>query len=122
MRVLIAYGSTRGGTAGLAEMIADEFRDAGIEARLQPAASIDVLDKSDAVIVAGALYANRWHRDARRFVKRHAAALRRRPVWLVATGPLDESAASGSIKPVHQVAAAQSGSSYLRWVMTGSGG
>ena len=41
-----------------------------------PACSIYDLTEFDAVVVVGALYANRWHRDARRFVRRHTAALR----------------------------------------------
>jgi len=40
----------------------------------------------DAVVVAGALYMNRWHRHARRFVRGHTPALRGRPVWLVSSG------------------------------------
>ena len=58
----------------------------------------------DAVIVAGALYALRWHRDARRFVRRNAKVLRRLPVWLVASGPLDATARAGKLPPVRQVA------------------
>lgn len=55
------------------------------------------------MIVAGALYANRWHRDARRFIRRHSDQLRRLPVWLVSTGPLDDSAARHEIPPTAQV-------------------
>ncbi|MDZ7882757.1 MAG: flavodoxin domain-containing protein [Mycobacterium sp.] len=58
----------------------------------------------DAVIVAGALYANRWHRDARRFVRPNTESLRTMPVWLVSSGPLDDSAARRSIAPTAQVA------------------
>jgi menaquinone-dependent protoporphyrinogen oxidase len=57
----------------------------------------------DAVIVAGALYANRWHRDARRFVRRQADSLRTLPVWLVSSGPLDYSAAQREIAPTKQL-------------------
>lgn len=48
---------------------------------------------------------NRWHRDARRFVRRHADALRDRRVWLFSSGPLDDSATAGDIAPVPRVAA-----------------
>jgi hypothetical protein len=58
MRVLVDFGSKRGGTARLAAMFG-------------------------AGIVAGALYANRWHRDARRFVRHNSDALRELPVLLV---------------------------------------
>jgi hypothetical protein len=53
--------------------------------------------------VGGALYAHRWHGDARRFVKRHAAELQRRPTWLFSSGPLDASATRAEIPPVPQV-------------------
>ncbi len=103
MRLLIAYGSKRGGTAGLAEMIGREFSEAGFATTVEPAGKVRSLDGYDAVVIAGALYAFRWHRDARRFARRHARALRARPVWLVSSGPLDESATTGDIPPVKQV-------------------
>ena len=67
------------------------------------------LDGFDAVIVAGALYGNRWHRHARRFVRRHRHALGHLPVWLVASGPLDDSATTTDIPPVRHVADAMAG-------------
>jgi len=106
MRVLIAYGSKRGGTAGLAGMIGEELTAAGLEAVVRPARQVADLEGVDAVVVAGSLYATRWHRDARRFVRRHAAGLRARPVWLVASGPLDDSALEGTIPPVGQLSRA----------------
>ena len=69
MRVLIAFGSKCGGTAGLADMIGDALREAGFETVVSPATGIYDLTDFDAVVVVGALYANRWHRDARRFVR-----------------------------------------------------
>jgi menaquinone-dependent protoporphyrinogen oxidase len=104
MRVLIAFGSKRGGTAGLADMIGDALRVAGCETVVSPATGIYDLTEFDAVIVASALYANRWHRDARRFVRRNTAALRKLPVWLVSSGPLDDSAEHKDIPPTKQVA------------------
>jgi menaquinone-dependent protoporphyrinogen oxidase len=103
-QVLVAFGSKRRGTAGLATMIGDALADAGCTAVVTPARDVRDVTGFDAVIVAGALYANRWHRDARRFVRRHTAALRTRPVWLVSSGPLDDSAARTEIPPTKQVA------------------
>ena len=40
MRVLIAFGSKRGGTAGLADMIGDALRAAGCETVVSPATGI----------------------------------------------------------------------------------
>lgn len=103
MRVLVAYGSKRGGTAGLAEMVGDALTRAGCQAIVSAAPDVRDLGDVDAVIVAGALYANRWHRDARRLVRRNEAALRTLPVWLVSSGPLDDSAERGDIPPTSQV-------------------
>jgi menaquinone-dependent protoporphyrinogen oxidase len=103
MRVLIVHGSKRGGTAGLAAMVGKALEDAGVTADVAPARTVRSLDGYDAVVVGGALYATRWHHDARRFVRRHAAALAARPVWLFSSGPLDDSAANAEIQPVTQV-------------------
>lgn len=103
MQVLIAYGSKNGSTAGLARMIGDALELRDIHADVRDANSAGSVDSYDAVIVAGALYANRWHRHARRFVRRNARALRNRTVWLISSGPLDDSARSGKLKPVAQV-------------------
>ncbi len=105
MRVLVVYGSKRQGTAGLAEMVADGFRREGVRAVVAPADAVRDLDLYDAVIVGGALYAGRWHKDARRFVKRLDRQLRARPVWFFSSGPLDGSAEDHEIPPTHQVAA-----------------
>ena len=56
------------------------------------------------MVVAGALYMNRWHRHARRFVRGHTPALRGRPGWLVSSGNLDHIAPAGELPPVPQVA------------------
>ncbi|HUH67434.1 MAG TPA: flavodoxin domain-containing protein [Mycobacterium sp.] len=104
MRVLVSFGSRRGGTAGLAAMIGSALTEAGCDAVVRSAKDVGEVGGVDAVIVAGALYANRWHRDARRFVRRNASALRELPVWLVSSGPLDASAEERDIPPTRQVA------------------
>lgn len=102
-RILVAFGSKRGGTAGLATMIGEALTESGCTVVVSPAHDVHNISGFDAVIVAGALYANRWHRDARRFVDRNARTLRRLPVWLVSTGPLDDTAAHHDIEPTRQV-------------------
>jgi menaquinone-dependent protoporphyrinogen oxidase len=105
MRILVTYGSARGGTAGLAEMVAAGLREDGLDCDAIPAGKVRRLDGYDAVIVGGALYAFRWHRAARRFVKRHAAELRQRPTYFFSSGPLDDSASRNDIPPVKGVQA-----------------
>ncbi len=104
MRVLVAYGSKMGGTKGLAEMVGTELEANGFRVDVMPARSIGDLAGYDAVIVGGALYSLRWHKDARWFMRKHRSALQTRPVWLFSSGPLDDSAIKKEIPPVRFVA------------------
>jgi menaquinone-dependent protoporphyrinogen oxidase len=104
-RVLVAFGSKRGSTAELAEWIGADLRSTGVDADVRDADDVTDLSGYDAVVLGGALYMARWARPARRFARRHAAALRDRPVWLFSSGPLDDSADTKDIAPVKRVAA-----------------
>jgi menaquinone-dependent protoporphyrinogen oxidase len=98
-RVLVTYGSKREGTREIATAIAAVLREQGMEVDcLRAHFDVDV-ERYDAVVIGGALYMGRWHRDARRFVTHHTAALRSRPVWMFSSGPLDFSASDGVISP-----------------------
>ncbi|MEU8852235.1 flavodoxin domain-containing protein [Streptomyces sp. NPDC048564] len=98
--VLVAYGTTNGSTAQIAEAIADVLRKNGLTADALPARTVASVSSYDAVVVGGGLYAGRWHKDARRFVRRHGKALAERPLWLFSSGPLDPSASERDIPPV----------------------
>lgn len=102
MRVLAAYGSKMGGTAGIAALVGQALTDAGFQADVRPVSEMNRIEADDAVLVGGTWYSGHWHRQARRFVKRHATALRTRPVWLFSSGPLNGSA-DDAIPPVPQV-------------------
>lgn len=104
-RALVVYGSKRGGTAGLAQMIGAELQHHGWEVVVQDAAQPAELRGVDLVVIGGALYMNRWHKAARSFARRREPALRTLPVFLFSSGPLDDSAASGDIAAVAQVQA-----------------
>jgi len=105
MKVLVTYGSKRGGTEGLAQWVAEGLRDEGFDTDLLPPRQVKDIGQYDAVVVGGALYAFHWHKAARRFVKRHAKQLRQRPTYLFASGPLDDSAAKDALPPVKGVQA-----------------
>ncbi len=105
MRTLITYGSKRGGTEGLARLIADDLREFGFDVDVRSPRVTGSVDAYDAVIIGGALYAFRWHPEARRFVKRHVEQLRQRPTFFFSSGPLDDSAIHRDIPPVKGVQA-----------------
>ena len=98
--VLVAYGTTNGSTAEIAEAIAEVLRKDGLTVEALPARSVPSAAPYDAVVVGGGLYAGRWHKDARRFVRRHRKALAERPLWFFSSGPLDPSATERDIPPV----------------------
>jgi menaquinone-dependent protoporphyrinogen oxidase len=103
VRVLVAHGSERGGTAELAEWIATGLREGGASPVIVPCAEVDDLAGHGAVVIGGSLYAGRWHPDARRFVRRHQIALSRLPVWLFSSGPLGDVDAARLGGPVGDV-------------------
>ncbi|MGW5213454.1 flavodoxin domain-containing protein [Streptomyces sp. NPDC004051] len=98
--VLVTYGTTNGSTAGIAEAVADVLRKGGLTVEILPARSVASVASYDAVVVGGGLYAGRWHKDARRFVRRYRRDLAKRPVWLFSSGPLDATASQRDIPPV----------------------
>jgi menaquinone-dependent protoporphyrinogen oxidase len=89
--ILVAYGSKYGGTAEIARWIGEALRACGVLAEVRDAREVHSLNRYDAVILGGGLYAGRWHRHARGFARRFTRQLRERPVWLFASGPLDHS-------------------------------
>ncbi|MFD4560125.1 flavodoxin domain-containing protein [Streptomyces sp. NPDC058469] len=101
--VLVAYGTTNGSTAQIAEAVTEVLRKEGLAADLLPARSVVDVTAYGAVVVGSGLYAGRWHRDARRFVSRHSRQLAERPLWFFSSGPLDASASERDIPPVHGV-------------------
>jgi menaquinone-dependent protoporphyrinogen oxidase len=88
MKVLVAYATRHGSTAGIAEHIAAELANAGIDAEARPAAEVSNIEGFDAVVLGGAAYMFHWHKDAKHFAQRHAAMLAARPLWLFASGPI----------------------------------
>ena len=100
MRVLVTWGSKRGGTAGIGAMIAETLRANGVDVVAVPVEQVASLDGFNGVIVGGALYANLWPSRVRRFVNHHVRALRTVPVWMFSSGPLDASADATDIPPV----------------------
>jgi menaquinone-dependent protoporphyrinogen oxidase len=102
-KVLVTYGTTNGSTAEIAEAVAGILAEEGIAAEAAPAGGVKDVTPYDAVVVGGGLYAGRWHKDARRFVRRNRRALAERPVWFFSSGPLDPSASEKDIPPVPAV-------------------
>lgn len=67
---------------------------------MRTAREVDDLSCYSAVVLGSGVYAGRWLREAVRFARRHRDPLRRVPVWLFSSGPLDPSAREGDLPAV----------------------
>jgi menaquinone-dependent protoporphyrinogen oxidase len=95
-KILIAYGTTNGHTARIAEYLADVIQGQG-----HKAAAVDLkrsrdtqLDDYDAVIVGGSIHMGKHDAHVRDFVRRNRVALERPPI------ELDDRSQAGQARPV----------------------
>ncbi|MER7467303.1 flavodoxin domain-containing protein [Streptomyces sp. NPDC097981] len=102
-RVLVAYGSRHGATAGIASQIGTALREDGLDAVVLPADDVDDVRGFDAVVLGGSLYAGRWSGKALHCAERNEHYLKHRPVFLFSSGPVDSSADQHEIAPVPAV-------------------
>ena len=86
-QVLIAYATVYGSTREVAEKVGEVLAERGIQTTVRAAADVDSLDGFSAVVLGGALYFFRLHKDARRFLSRHRKALKDLPFAVFGTGP-----------------------------------
>jgi menaquinone-dependent protoporphyrinogen oxidase len=86
MRVLVGYASRFGSTQEIAMRIADIVRAHGSEVDVRSAGEIPDVDPYDAVVFGSGVYDGSWTAEATQFVRDHAAALVRKPVWLFSVG------------------------------------
>jgi menaquinone-dependent protoporphyrinogen oxidase len=97
-RCLVAYASKHGSTEDVAREIASTLRRGGNIVYVHDAETVADLSGYDAVVLGGALYMGRWHRDARAFVQLHHEALARVRFAVFALGPASMDKEAGSLK------------------------
>ena len=88
MKTLVTVSSKHGATDEIGQAIADALHAAGLDVDFIAPERVESLDPYDTVVVGSALYLGRWMAPARDFVTAHADELRRRQVWLFASGPV----------------------------------
>lgn len=88
MKVLIAYATRHGATAGIADRLAAALIADGVSAEARPVDDVGDVESYDAVIIGAAAYLGHWLKPAVKFCRRHRDELAGRPVWLFSSGPL----------------------------------
>jgi menaquinone-dependent protoporphyrinogen oxidase len=86
MRMLIGYASRFGSTRDIAIRIAGAVRSHGNEVDVRSVDEISDFDPYDAVVFGSGVYDGSWTTEATDLVRRHAAVLARKPVWLFSVG------------------------------------
>src|SRR6185369_17565961 len=81
-------GSRHGGTAGIAERIAEVLRAEGIATTVANAEDRPSVAGFDAHVVGSGVYMGSWTREAVTFLEDNAMVLASRPVWLFSSGPI----------------------------------
>ena len=90
MNILVTAASRHGATRLIAEEIAARLAEHDHTAVVRPPKDVASLDEFDAVVLGSAVYAGRWLGAARDFADAHAPALRLKPVWIFASGPIGD--------------------------------
>jgi menaquinone-dependent protoporphyrinogen oxidase len=89
-RVLVSVASRYGGTAEIAQKIAEVLREAGVEVDARAPNEVADVTVYDAVVLGSGVYIGRWRREAVSFVNTHQEALAQTKVWIFSSGPTGE--------------------------------
>lgn len=88
MDVLVVYATKHDSTREVAQAIAAVAAERAGQSALFPASAVrGPITGRDLVILGAPLYSGRWHRDARRFLKRHRSELATVPIAIFGMGP-----------------------------------
>jgi menaquinone-dependent protoporphyrinogen oxidase len=95
-RVLVTTASKHGSTHEIATALARYLPETRAGSEIGMTAFAIPVDNDpdpasfDAIVLGSAVYVGRWLEPARNFAFGHTEALRRRPVWLLSSGPIGE--------------------------------
>ena len=86
--VQVIYASRHGGTAGIANRIAEVLQTEGVQVAVADAINKPDPGGFDAFVIGSGVYIGSWLKEATEFLERNQTTLATRPVWLFSSGPL----------------------------------
>jgi menaquinone-dependent protoporphyrinogen oxidase len=86
-KVLVAYASKYGATAGIAEKIGEVLQESGLTVDVVAADKAGDPSSYAAVVLGSAVYMGQWRKEAVKFLKNNQKKLAERPVWIFSSGP-----------------------------------
>ncbi len=78
-KILVAYASAAGSTAGVAEAIGKTLVESGAQVEVRPMKDVNDLAPYQAVVAGSAIRGGKWLPEAMQFIQTHQAALARKP-------------------------------------------
>ena len=90
IKVLVAYATKYGATAGIAEKTGQVLDQVGLDVDVLPVDQVKDLDSYKAVVLGSAAYIGRWRKEAANFLKSNERVLADKLVWLFSSGPTEK--------------------------------
>ena len=85
-KIIVAYATKYGATAGIADKIGEVLNSAGYTAEVLSVEKVTDLDSCQAIILGSSVYIGQWRKKAVKFLKRNSAVLSEKPIWLFSCG------------------------------------
>ncbi|WP_194949616.1 flavodoxin domain-containing protein [Actinomyces trachealis] len=86
MKILLVASSRHGSTEEVANVLADELRQAGLEVDLERPEDVVSVAGYEAFVIGSAVYLTHWTEEAMDFCGRFREALSAHPVWAFSVG------------------------------------
>lgn len=90
MHLLITAASKHGSTAEIADFIATELTERGVDTTVLDPANVTDLSPYDGVVIGSAVYTGYWLKPATAMVSRLKGEFADKKVWLFSSGPIGD--------------------------------